>query len=176
MNKIIFPPLYIKLSLIKQFVKALDKDCDAKNFLKTKFPKLCSAKVTECVFIGPQLRQLLLNQHLHDTSSKSSMLSFQNACNGFLGRHKAANFESLIKNMKAHGVICHSNFTLWILIFIFSLCDVSDEHDERFHQEISEIESRYKGKPSPSLLADYCWTLVRYSKSSHRRSSVMKHF
>jgi hypothetical protein len=56
------------------------------------------------------------------------------------------------------------------------MCDVSDEHGERFHQEISEMESRYKGKPSPSLLADYCWTLVRDSKSSHRRSNVMKHF
>ena len=58
-NKIILPPLHIKLGLIKQFVKAIDKDCDAINFLKTKFPKLSSAKVTG-VFIGPQLRQLLL--------------------------------------------------------------------------------------------------------------------
>ena len=57
-----------------------------------------------------------------------------------------------------------------------NMCDVSDEHGEQFQQEISEMESRYKVKPSSSLLAYYCWTLVLDSKSSHRRSSVMKHF
>ena len=34
---------------IKEFVKALDKDYDAINFLKTKFPKRSSAKVSEDV-------------------------------------------------------------------------------------------------------------------------------
>ena len=66
-NKIILPSLHKKSGLIKQFVKALDKDCDAMNFLKTKFPKLSSAKVTEGVFIGPQLRQLLLHKYIDDT-------------------------------------------------------------------------------------------------------------
>jgi hypothetical protein len=35
---------------------------------------------------------------------------------------------------------------------------VSDEHSERFHQDISAIENRYKGKCSAVMLADYCWT------------------
>ena len=83
-------------------MKALDKDCDTINFLKAKFPKLSFAKVTENVFIGPQLRQLLLDQHFDDTLTpvqKVAWLSFRNVCNDFLGRHKATNFESLIKNM-----------------------------------------------------------------------------
>ncbi|KAJ4446618.1 hypothetical protein ANN_13315 [Periplaneta americana] len=33
---------------------------------------------------------------------------------------------------------------------------VNDDHGERFHQEISEMERRYKGRPSSSILADYC--------------------
>ena len=37
-SKIILPPLHIKLGLIKQFVKTLDKYCDAINFLKTNSP------------------------------------------------------------------------------------------------------------------------------------------
>ena len=101
-NKIILPSLHIKLGLIKQFVKTLDKDCDAMNFLKAKFPKLSFAKVTEGVFIGPQLRQLLLDKHFNDTLTpvqKVAWLSFRNVCKGFLGRHKATNYESLIKNM-----------------------------------------------------------------------------
>jgi hypothetical protein len=38
---------------------------------------------------------------------------------------------------------------------------VSDEHGERFHQDISNMEKRYQGKWSLSMLADYCWTLKR---------------
>jgi len=40
-------------------------------------------------------------------------------------------------------------------------CD--DEHGERFHQDIAAMEGKYKGKRSPSRLADYCWTLMRDS-------------
>jgi hypothetical protein len=36
---------------------------------------------------------------------------------------------------------------------------VSDEHGERFHQDIAGMENQ--GKWSPSMLADYCWTLKR---------------
>ena len=32
---------------------------------------------------------------------------------------------------------------------------VSDEHGERFHQEISIIERRYQGKWNPRMLADF---------------------
>jgi hypothetical protein len=39
--------------------------------------------------------------------------------------------------------------------------DVYDENGERFHQSIATMESRYKGKWSPAMLADYCWNLHR---------------
>jgi hypothetical protein len=38
---------------------------------------------------------------------------------------------------------------------------VSDEHGERFHQDIATMEKRYQGNWSTSMLADYCWTLAR---------------
>ena len=38
---------------------------------------------------------------------------------------------------------------------------MSDEHGERFHQDISSMEKRYKGKWSCAMLADYRWTLAR---------------
>ena len=40
------------------------------------------------------------------------------------------------------------------------MCDVSDEHGKQFYQEISDVEYCFKGEYSPSLLIDYCWTLV----------------
>ena len=38
---------------------------------------------------------------------------------------------------------------------------MSDEHGERFHQDISLIEKRYEAKWNCAMLADYCWTLAR---------------
>ena len=35
------------------------------------------------------------------------------------------------------------------------LGEVSDEHGERFHQEIMAMEKRYQGKWTSSMLADY---------------------
>ena len=42
-----------------------------------------------------------------------------------------------------------------------NLGEVSDDFGERFHQDIMTIEKRYQGKWSSSMLADYCWTLMR---------------
>jgi hypothetical protein len=36
----------------------------------------------------------------------------------------------------------------------------SDDHGERFHQDISRMGKRYIGKWNPNILADYCWKLV----------------
>ena len=47
--------------------------------------------------------------------------------------------------------------------------DVSDEHGERFHQEIKIIEERYQGNVSPAMMADFCWSLQRDTDEDHRR-------
>ena len=44
-KKVPLPPLHIKLGLIKEFVKALDKDGAAFKYLQNLFPKLSEAKV-----------------------------------------------------------------------------------------------------------------------------------
>ena len=38
---------------------------------------------------------------------------------------------------------------------------VSDEHGERFPQDISSMEKRDQGKWNCAMLADCCWTLAR---------------
>jgi len=43
-----------------------------------------------------------------------------------------------------------------------NLGEVSDEHGERFHQDIMAMEKQYQGMWTSSMLADYCWTLKRY--------------
>ena len=58
-NKILLPPLNIKLGLIKSFVKAMNKTKAGFKYLGTKFPRLSEAKIKEGLFIRPQIRQLL---------------------------------------------------------------------------------------------------------------------
>ena len=40
-----------------------------------------------------------------------------------------------------------------------NLDDVSDEQGERFHQDISEMKSRYQGRWDQGMMADYCWCI-----------------
>lgn len=55
--------------------------------------------------------------------------------------------------------------------------DVSDEHGERFHQDVANIERRYKGKWFPSMLGDYCWTLLRDEPDAEFKPKITaKHF
>jgi hypothetical protein len=50
-----------------------------------------------------------------------------------------------------------------------------DEHGERFHQDISAMENRYKSEWSAAMLADYCWTVkrdapeIQYKRQAKRR-------
>jgi hypothetical protein len=71
--------------------------------------------------------------------------------------------------LKVHFLDSHLDF------FPENLSTVSDEHGERFHQDISTIDKRYQGQWSPSLLADYCWTIRRdvpKAKCSGKSSTV----
>ena len=51
--------LHIKLGLIKQFFKALDRNLEAFKYLQNFFPKLFEAKIKPCIFISPQIRKIL---------------------------------------------------------------------------------------------------------------------
>jgi len=65
----------------------------------------------------------------------------------------------LIQSYKAMG--CDMSLGVHFLdshldFFPQNLGAVSDEHGQRFHQEISTMEKQYQDKWSPSMLADYC--------------------
>ena len=58
-DRILFPPLHIKLGLIEQLTKALDKDDDCFLYLYQAFPELTMAKLKAGIVDGPQIRQLI---------------------------------------------------------------------------------------------------------------------
>ncbi|GBN53486.1 hypothetical protein AVEN_86030-1 [Araneus ventricosus] len=71
-------------------------------------------------------------------------------------------------NMSLKSHILHSHLEF----FPENLGSVSDEHGERFHQDISNMGARYQGKWNPKMLADYCWTLKRdIPQAKHSRQA-----
>ena len=107
------------------------------------------------------------NKDLNE-NERNAWLSFKRICKDFLGNHKAANYQNVLQDLltsyKAIG--CNTSlkihfFSLTWIFFPENLSNVSDEHGERFHQDILAMEKRYQGKWTSRMLADYCWTLNR---------------
>ena len=101
-SKILLPPLHIKLGLIKNFVKALDRDGPAFRHLISKFPRLSIAKIKEGIFIGPQIRELFSDEHFAGLLTKkehAAWESFRAVALNFLGNHRAQNYRQIVDNM-----------------------------------------------------------------------------
>lgn len=101
-EKIILPPLHIKLGLIKNFVKALDKEGEAFHYLKTIFPQISEAKIKEGIFVGPQIRKIMVNTHFKELLSPveaAAWDSFEKVVTSFLGKHKSPNFELIVNDL-----------------------------------------------------------------------------
>ncbi|KAG7166762.1 hypothetical protein Hamer_G010419, partial [Homarus americanus] len=58
-----------ELGLVKQFIKVLSPESNAFKHVRLMFPKLSEAKVKGCIFIGPQIRQMLASKDLEDKMS-----------------------------------------------------------------------------------------------------------
>jgi hypothetical protein len=58
-DRIILPPLHIKLGLMKQFVKVLSKDGLCIEYIVHKLPGLTMEKLKAEIFDGPQIIQLI---------------------------------------------------------------------------------------------------------------------
>jgi len=167
---------------MKNFVKALDVKSPAFTYLCGKFPRLTYEKLKADVFIGPQIRQLFKDQQFETVLSdkeKVAWQSFEKVSSGFLGSFKAANFRELVEglmdsyeelgcnmSLKRHFLFLHLGF------FPLNYGAVSDKHGERFHQDISMMEYRYKGKWSAAMLGDYCWAMKRDApETKHHRQA-----
>lgn len=60
-DRTLFPLVHIKLGLIKQFTKTLDKNCGCITYLCQAFPGLMMEKLKASIFDGPQIHQLVRN-------------------------------------------------------------------------------------------------------------------
>jgi hypothetical protein len=69
-QKVLLPPLHVKLGLMKQFVKALQRGGNCFRYLCSKFSGLSEAKLKERIFVGPDIRKLILDEMFETTMSR----------------------------------------------------------------------------------------------------------
>lgn len=101
-KNIIFPPLHIKLGLIKQFVKTLPPDGPSMMRLMQIFPKLSPIKVKSGVFIGPDISKILVDDIFKANLSaghKKTLEAMEKVIKGFLGNYKSPDYVENVKEM-----------------------------------------------------------------------------
>ena len=185
-SKIAFPLLHIKLGIMKQFVKALEKDGDRFKYICMKFSGLTIEKVKAGIFYGLQVRQLINDANFcnfMNSAELSAWTAFTNVVK-FLGKTKAPNFKEFVETLVTsfHQLGANMSIRLHFLHshlarFPENVGGVSDEQGERFHQGISDMEVPYQGCWDATMLADYCWSIKRNDAGAHHsRISVIRQF
>ena len=56
-------------------------------------------------------------------------------------------------------------------VFQDHLGDFSEEHGERFHQNIQPMEKRYQGRWGSAMMDDHVWFLIRRDALAHKRNA-----
>ena len=101
-DRILFPLLHIKLGLIKQFIKALDKDGDCFTYLCQAFPGLAVEKLKAGIFGSPQIRQLIRDPKFENSMNEVELevwKAFVLVVKNFLGNNKARNYAEFVNNI-----------------------------------------------------------------------------
>ncbi|UYV66209.1 hypothetical protein LAZ67_4000761 [Cordylochernes scorpioides] len=138
LENIYLPPLHIKLGLMKNFVKAMDRNASGFAYLKQKFSSISEAKIKEGIFVGPQIRELQQDGNFQNSLNEfeaAAWNSFRNVCKNFLGSVKVENYRDIVNDLllsyKALG--CNMSLKIHFLhshldFFPDNLGAVGDEH------------------------------------------------
>ena len=120
---IILPPLHIKLGLMKQFVKVLNKDGDCFNYIAKIFLGLSIEKLKASICDGPQIRKLMQDKTFTarmTVAERAAWCSYISVIREFLGNTKASNYRNLVdvmlQNFQALDARMSINFTIYLAI------------------------------------------------------------
>ena len=160
MNKVLLPPLHIKLGLMKNFVKALHKNGAAFQHLSAVFPGLSAAKLKEGIFVGPQIREVLKDTDFDELLNLKELRAweaFKSVCSGFLGNTRVPDYQACIEkllksyedmgcrmSLKIHFLHSHLNF------FPPNLGAVSDKHGENSTKTLRRWRATIKANGTPA--------------------------
>lgn len=134
------------------------------------FPKLSDAKINAGIFVGPDVLKILKDDDFYNTLSKkhqTALMALKDVVENFLGNVKATNYDVLVKKLLNSYEAIQANMSLSMHFLKCHLSDFadnlgvySDQHGERFHQDIKNME-RYKSKDYRNMLGDHCCRPIR---------------
>ncbi|GBP12773.1 hypothetical protein EVAR_72793_1 [Eumeta japonica] len=160
----------------------MNMDGEGFQCLNSKFPRISDAKIKEGIFIGSQIRELIkdivFKTKLNEVEERA-WTAFVNVCYSFLGNKKDENYHHTIQELisaykalkfnmplKIHFLDSHLDF------FPENLGAVSDEHGERFHQDMLYIERRKLTRETtdcqPQLIEEYILETERDDNEGRR--------
>jgi hypothetical protein len=139
-DRIILPPLHIKLGLMKQFVKVLNKDGLCIEYIAHKLPRLDMEKLKAGIFDAPQIRQLINDPHFITSMNEiesCAWSSFVLVVKNFLGNKKADNYTQLVENILFHFNMFGCNMSVKVHYL--------HSHLDRFPENLGDL-SEEQGK------------------------------
>ena len=101
-GKTIFPPLLIELGLLKQYVKALDKEENCFRHLCSAFPGLSEEKLKAGIFDELQIQNTIRDKGFSTSmtnTEKKAWLAFVDVVSNLLGNRKTKNFMKSVNEM-----------------------------------------------------------------------------
>ena len=117
---------------------------------------MSAEEVKEGVFVGSQITKPTIDVQFLSTMTdveKNAWLYFAKEVSKFLDNTKDSDSKTIIENMLAcfEALGCRMSLKVYFLhahldYFSQNLVDVSEEHGERFHQDIKRMKTRYLGR------------------------------
>ena len=153
-SKILLSSLHINFGLMKNFVKALDREGRGFASIHQQFQQKSMEKIKAGIFDGPQIRELIKDTSFDDAVNPTELsvwLSLQSVIANFLGKHRGSQYRKMVDDLmenfrqidtcisvKTHFLRSHLDY------FLENWGDVREEQGERFHQGISDMEKHYQ--------------------------------
>jgi len=115
------------LGLIKQFIKALDKEERCFKYLESVFTNVTLVKLKEGIF-DSQIRKMFRDEFVKsmNDSEKAAWLSFKDVATKFLGNNKDENYRSIVENMVEN--FKNLGCLIWIWSFTFLIRTLMNFH------------------------------------------------
>ena len=139
---------------MKQFVKAMDKNGSGFQYIARVMPSVSMEKLKAGIFDGPQIRQLINDSNFIASLTnieRKAWSSFVNVVKNFLGKHRADNYSEIVQDMLTNfkNLGCNMSIKVHYLHshldrFPENIGHLSEEQDERFHQDIQIMEEWYQ--------------------------------
>lgn len=163
-DKILMPPLHIRLGMWQVLFQRLsDKPL---KYIQKKFPK----KKRSDIFNGPEILKLCRDPEFFRSLTGENEIRAFNAFNDVSTYVLSSKVHSNLTNQELVDKLfdaykqlgCTLTYKMHLLrshleLFPPNIDDWSDQHGERFHQQLKTLEKRFVAQPHSSLLQRWCF-------------------